>query len=147
MAERYQLLRESDSKQRSAIDAAFKRICAKNKRPLRKPKWGKVSKVLPDSKGINLMLKCVSCSEVKKEDGPSSRRIWEAVVGDDTGVVTLDLRSGQHAEACQPGASLRLQNAKVVMIRGFIRIAVDKWAVLKTAAEEVSFEAKTSKDI
>merc|ERR1719240_2284444 len=47
----------------------------------------------------------------------------------------------------QPDASLRLQNAKVVMIKGFIRVVVDKWAVLKKADADCEFEVKTDKDI
>lgn len=117
------------------------------KRPikLRKPKWSKVEKINPKSTGINLMLKCLSCKEVNVEGGPS--RIWEATVGDDSGVVILQLRSEELTKVCEAGASLRMQNARSVMIKGFIRVAVDKWAVLKRADEEVNFEPKASNNI
>ena len=62
---------------------------------LKKPRFGKVEKLQPNSKGINLMLKCVSCKEVENVGGPT--RIWEAVVGDDTGIVTLQIRSEEQA--------------------------------------------------
>lgn len=112
---------------------------------LRKPKWSKVEKINPESKGINLMLKCLSCKEVTVEGGPS--RIWEATVGDDSGVVILQLRSEELTKVCEAGASLRMQNAKSIMVKGFIRVAVDKWAVLKKADEEVNFEPKASNNI
>merc|ERR1712187_45186 len=114
-------------------------------RRMKAPCWSKVSKVEPDSKGINLMLKCVSCTEVATDGGGSSG-IWEAVVGDETGVVALQLRCDEQAKLCSPGVTLRMQNAKVVMVKGYIRIAVDKWAVLRKA-DDGSFEVNTTKDI
>ncbi len=41
------------------------------------------------------------------------------------------LRSEGHADLCKAGASLRVQNAKVIMVKGYIRVVVDKWGVLK----------------
>merc|ERR1712166_925969 len=96
---------------------------------LRKPKWGSVAKLQPEAEGINLMLKCVSC---KKLEGCDS---WEAVVGDESGVVTLLLRIDEQAGLCKDGASLRLQNARVVMVNGFIRVVVGKWGVLKSTGD------------
>eukprot|EP00746_Dinoflagellata_sp_MGD_P162197 gnl/MRDRNA2_/MRDRNA2_89641_c0_seq1.p1 gnl/MRDRNA2_/MRDRNA2_89641_c0~~gnl/MRDRNA2_/MRDRNA2_89641_c0_seq1.p1 ORF type:complete len:134 (-),score=42.59 gnl/MRDRNA2_/MRDRNA2_89641_c0_seq1:119-520(-) len=121
---------------------------AKEQKPikLRKPKWTKVEKINPESKGINLMLKCISCKEVTIEGGGPSK-IWEATVGDETGLVMLQLRSEELAKICTEGASLRMQNAKSVMIKGYIRVAIDKWAVLKPADEAVTFEVKSSKNI
>lgn len=113
------------------------------KAPLKKPKFGKVSSLNPDSKGLNLMLKCVKCEEVEA----GAAKMWEAVLGDDTGVVTFRLRDSTHADLCKPGSSLRIQNAKVVMFNGRIRVVADKWSVLKTADEKLDFEPKTAKDI
>lgn len=108
--------------------------------PLKKPKWGSVEKIHPEMKGINLKLKCVSC---KKNEGTET---WDAVVGDESGVVTLHLQNEKLASLCKEGAALRLQNAKVVMMKGFVRVVVDKWAVLKVA-DDVSFEPNTKKDV
>eukprot|EP00440_Ansanella_granifera_P055488 gb/GFBE01060152.1/.p1 GENE.gb/GFBE01060152.1/~~gb/GFBE01060152.1/.p1 ORF type:complete len:867 (+),score=307.40 gb/GFBE01060152.1/:1-2601(+) len=117
-------------------------------KPLRKPKFIKVDQVNPDSRGVNLMLKCVSCKETEGGDGnPSGLRIWEAVCGDDTGVVTLSIRNPDIAAVCKPDASLRMQNSKVVMIKGFIRLNIDKWAVLKPADSPVDFEVNSKNDI
>lgn len=115
-------------------------------KPLRKPKWGKVEKLQPEAKGVNLMLKCVSISEVKTERDDGSK-IWEAVCGDETGVITIQLKDEALVAICKEGASLRLQNAKVVMFKGFIRVAIDKWAVLKTADETLDFTVKKEKDV
>jgi len=107
-------------------------------RPLKKPKWCKVEDVHPEMKSINSMLKCVSCQEFPAEGKQSL--YWEATVGDETGIMKLLLRDSKLAGACTAGASLRLQNAKSVMVNNFIRVVVDKWAVLKKADEDVSFE-------
>ena len=139
----------------------------------------------------------MSCSETKAEGNSSGfqwsqsaspcpaisafyaagLRIWEAKCGDETGSVTLSIRSEEIAEAhvikrdggagegwcsqvCKPDASLRLQNARVwgsvcvhqdavrllaantlranrqvVMVKGYIRLNVDKWAVARLVSE------------
>eukprot|EP00437_Effrenium_voratum_P006235 CAMPEP_0181423522 /NCGR_PEP_ID=MMETSP1110-20121109/14171_1 /TAXON_ID=174948 /ORGANISM="Symbiodinium sp., Strain CCMP421" /LENGTH=867 /DNA_ID=CAMNT_0023546649 /DNA_START=48 /DNA_END=2651 /DNA_ORIENTATION=+ len=117
-------------------------------KPLRKPKFIKVGEVAPDARGVNLMLKCVSCTETKaSENNSSGLRIWEAICGDETGMVTLSMRSPEVAEVCKPDASLRLQNARVVMVKGYIRLNVDKWAVLKPAAEPLDVTPNAKNDI
>jgi len=108
----------------------------------KKPKWKKVNKVQPEAKGLNLMLKCVKCSKVEGDAD-----IWEAVCGDETGVVTFSLRNKEHVDACKPGASLRCQNGKVIMVKSFIRIACDKWAIFKAADKDCVFEVKVDNDV
>merc|ERR1712203_843481 len=108
---------------------------------LRKPKFGKVGSIEPDAQNLNLMLKAVKCDETE------AGKAWEAVLGDGTGVVAFSLRSAEHAALCKPGSSVRVQNARVLMIKGHIRVIVDKWAVLLAADEPADFEAKTDKDI
>lgn len=113
--------------------------------PLRKAKFSKVSKIAPDSKGVNVMVRCVK--------GPSAAEgndsLKEVVLGDDSGVVTVSLRAdaAEALAACVAGASLRVQNAHVRMVKGRIRLVIDKWAVLKTADEKLSFDPKLDKDI
>merc|ERR1711948_209747 len=108
---------------------------------LRAPKFGKVAKILPDGAGLNLMLKAVKCEET--EPG----KTWEAVLGDDTGIVTFSLKKKEHANVCAPGSAVRVQNARVLMIKGFIRVIIDKWAVLKAANTPVEAEPKTGNDV
>jgi len=109
----------------------------------KKAKFKKVKTIQPDSKGLNLMLKCVKCDKVEGTDAPT----WEAVCGDETGVVTFSLRSEGHADLCKAGASLRVQNAKVIMAKGYVRVVVDKWGVLKAADKDHDFEPEASKDM
>merc|ERR1712039_61907 len=65
-------------------------------RPLKKPKFNKVGKLIPEQKGVNLLLKCVKAPEDK-----------EVLCGDDTGTVILSVTSDSHLELCKAGASLR----------------------------------------
>jgi len=109
---------------------------------LKKPVFVKVSTIEPEARSLNLLLKTVKCEET--EPG----KAWDAVLGDDTGVVTFSLRSAEHAELCKAaGSSVRVQNARVIMVKGFIRVVVDKWAVMKPADVAVEFEPKSDKDI
>jgi nucleoside diphosphate kinase len=105
-------------------------------KPLRKARFGKVEKLKPEQKGLNFMLKVVSApTPVEGQDG-----LKECLCGDETGAVILSLGSDAAASLCKPGACLRVQNAHVRMIKGFIRLVVDKWTAFK-AADSVEFDA------
>merc|ERR1712194_340401 len=108
----------------------------------KKPKFKKVKNVQPDSKGVNLIVKCVKAPEaVEGSDG-----LKEVVCGDDTGIVTISLRSETHVAVCKVGDAIRVQNAHVRMIKGYIRLVVDKWSAFKTAeAASVDFDAVDEK--
>jgi len=69
------------------------------------------------------------------------------LAGDDTGVVMLSIRSDTHAGLCKVDTLLRVQNASVKMIKGCIRVVVDKWGVLKADvdASAVGFETVDEK--
>jgi len=108
-------------------------------KPLKKPKFGKVAKIGPEQKGVNLYVKCVKDAEVL--DGG----INEALCGDDTGAVVVSFRSEVHAAVCKTGALIRIQNAHVRMVKGHIRLVVDNWSVFK-AAESVEFETVNEKN-
>merc|ERR1719277_2811913 len=107
---------------------------------LRKPRFGKVGKTKPEQKGLNFFLKCVK--EAEAVEGTTAK---EALCGDETGAVVVSMKSDAQAALCKPGASLRVQNAHVRMIKGHIRLVVDKWAVLKAAAS-VDFETVDEKN-
>lgn len=100
--------------------------------PLKQPKFIKVEGIEPALRGVNIYAKVV------KAGAPvaGSEDLTEVVVGDETGTVTLSVR-GERAKLCEVGKSMRIQNAHVVMIKGFIRLTVDKWAALKPSDEEV----------
>jgi len=102
-------------------------------RPLRKPKFGKVKNIKPEQKGLNFYLKCVKAVETESAD------IKEFLCGDDTGSVILSIKDEARAALCKPGALLRVQNSHVTMVKGFVRLYIDKWSNLKVA-ESVEFD-------
>lgn len=108
-------------------------------KPLKKPKFGKVAKIYPEQKGLNLLVKVVSCTEVSEGNS-------EAVCGDETGVVTF-LTRGDQAKKFAPGAVLRVQNAFVKMDKGFIKVIVDKWGAVSPAEEDTKIEVSDKTNV
>lgn len=101
--------------------------------PLRKPKFTKVESIEPAARGVNFYGKVVKAAT--KVEG--SEDLMQVVVGDDTGMCTLSIRDDR-VKVCEVGKTVRVQNAHVAMIKGFIRVTIDKWAALKPAEEEVA---------
>lgn len=95
---------------------------------LRVPKFGKVSAINPDSRRANLKVKVTSLDTEP-----------EVTVGDESGSVVLRLQEPRPSFV-QVGASLRVQNATVRMMKGFIRIDVNKWAKVALLDEALDFE-------
>eukprot|EP00928_Gymnodinium_smaydae_P010759 TRINITY_DN14050_c0_g1_i1.p1 TRINITY_DN14050_c0_g1~~TRINITY_DN14050_c0_g1_i1.p1 ORF type:complete len:631 (-),score=161.28 TRINITY_DN14050_c0_g1_i1:188-2080(-) len=110
---------------------------------LRKPKFGKVkSLVVPEAKGVNVVVKCVRAPE--RVEGAE---ISEVLCGDETGTVMVSLRSDERVAVCSAGASLRIQNAHVRMVKGHIRLVVDKWAALKPADAPLDAEVDEKNNV
>jgi bifunctional ADP-heptose synthase (sugar kinase/adenylyltransferase) len=112
--------------------------------PLTKPKFTPVAKLNPDSKGFNMMVKVVKETNKVKD-------FTEFVCGDKTGVVTFSVTESQKAKF-QTDTVLRVQNASVRMINGFVRVVVDKWGAIAPAAEDApgglpAIEVSDKKDI
>mmetsp|Transcript_54987 Transcript_54987/g.154674 ORF Transcript_54987/g.154674 Transcript_54987/m.154674 type:complete len:132 (-) Transcript_54987:162-557(-) len=111
---------------------------------LKKPKFIKVEGIKPEGRGLNLIVKVVKVDEAKDN-------FTEVVCADASACVTLKLRA-EHAQLCEPDKVMRVQNAKVVMVGGFVRVMVDKWGIMKPAAEDTpggcpEIEVNTSKDL
>jgi len=127
-------------------------------------KWHKISAVKPDKKGINLMVKCISCEDIQA----IGRQTWEAVIGDDTGIVTLQFSDPSFAQLCfrsipppptdaqirlgladpadpARGPSLSIRNAKALVVTkglsSYLRLVVDKLSKgdIEVAGEDASF--------
>jgi nucleoside diphosphate kinase len=111
-------------------------------RPLRKPRFTKVGKINPNSKGVNLYVKVTKGPE--KVEG--SEDVREVTVGDDTGVVVLSIRDSAQIAACTVGSLVRVQNSHVKMIKGFIRLVVDKWGALKADVDAATAGFETVSD-
>mmetsp|Transcript_36741 Transcript_36741/g.79596 ORF Transcript_36741/g.79596 Transcript_36741/m.79596 type:complete len:373 (+) Transcript_36741:90-1208(+) len=106
---------------------------------LKKPKFQKVDGLKPEARGVNTFLKVLK--EPSKVE--ASEELREVLAGDDSGCVILTVRADK-ADICKVGTTLRVQNAHVAMIKGYMRLTVDKWAVIKAADAEG--EVKTVKE-
>jgi adenosine kinase len=112
--------------------------------PLTKPKFTLVGKIQPEARGLNLMVKVV-------KEGAAVDDYTEIVCGDKSGLVTFSVKADQKG-IFKTDAILRVQNAKVVMMKGFIRVVVDKWAVAAPASADTpgglpEIEVSTAKDV
>merc|ERR1712130_41600 len=115
-------------------------ILCKTPKPLKTPKFVKVNKIRPEMKGLNVYMKCL-----KDAEAIESGDIKECVCGDDTGTVILSARQDAHIAVCKAGTLLRVQNAHVRMVKGYIRLVVDKWSACKVA-DSVDFETVDEKN-
>jgi len=104
-------------------------------RPLSKVRWNKVAKIQPEQKHVNLKAKVIKAASAVE----GSSDIKEATVGDETGAVILSLRDAKDADLCKDGATVRVQNAHITMVKGFMRLNVDKWALVRSL-DKVEFE-------
>lgn len=109
--------------------------------PLKKPKFVSVEKLAPEKRGVNVFVKVVSSKAVEE-----AADLHEVVVGDDTAVVTLRAR-GEQVATCAVGKILRIQNGRIVMVKGHMRLDVDKWGVVKPAPDHEDMDPKISKDL
>jgi len=129
----------------ASLKGTFMDIVRKSLPPIRlkKPKFSKIQDLDPVSKGFNVYAKCTKAA--KEADGVDG--VYEAQVGDETGLVTVSFRNKDLCDLCKEGASLRIQNTAVRMVKGHIRLNVDKWAAFKVADEEHTFSVSEKNDV
>jgi len=111
-------------------------------KPLKKAKFAKVSGINPDSKGLNLKVKVTAAPTATEVKG---KTFHETLVADGSGMVILSV-SPEQLPLVSKGAILEVRNAKVVMIAGHIRVAVDKWGKIAASEEELE-EISTAKNV
>lgn len=110
-------------------------------KPLKKPKFGQVAKMNPGSKGLNFKLKVVGDATAT-----DTGKFFEALVGDTSGTVILSLTEAQKA-CVSAGKTIVVQNAAVKMVKGHIRLAVDKWGKIEATTEELEGEVNKEKNM
>jgi diadenosine tetraphosphate (Ap4A) HIT family hydrolase len=109
--------------------------------PLMQPKFMRIAKIDPDSAGLNLKVKVVGdVTEVEEKKG----KVFEVQVGDDSGVVTMSVSEAQKTIFTK-GKVLELRNASIKMVKGHIRLLVDKWGKVSDCSDTV--EVSDKKDV
>ena len=72
-------------------------------------------------------------SEKMKFDGAVSK-LAECLIGDDQGCVKFSARDTQ-LDILKEGETVTLMNAHAKVIHGYMRLEVDKWGIVKPAAD------------
>jgi replication factor A1 len=106
------------------------------------PEIVSVDSLRPGTTGLNVVVKVLDAKEVmnKKRPDGSSVRIVECTVGDASGVLLFSAKNKQQVETMKVGKMVRVQNGKIDMIRGTMRLTVDQWGLLKEETEGDSVE-------
>merc|ERR1712216_65643 len=111
-------------------------------KPLKSAKFGKIAKIMPDAKGLNLNVKVVE--DAVEKELPKGGKAYEVKGGDASACVTMSLAEGQKGEL-KKGKCYELRNAHVKMVKGHIMLVIDKWGKIEESSEEVT--PSTEKDI
>ena len=106
------------------------------------PEIVSVDSLRPGTTGLTVVVKVLDAKEVmnKKRPDGSSVRIVECTVGDASGVILFSAKNKQQVETMKVGKMVRVQNGKIDMIRGTMRLTVDQWGLLKEETEGDSVE-------
>ena len=106
----------------------------------------KVDELTPASKNADVTVKVMSLGERKTIDSKfgGSRDLVEAIVGDETGTVTLTLW-GDQIDGVAEDDVLEIDNGYVSLVRGHMRLNVGKYGSFKKVDEEIA-DVKTSVD-
>jgi len=116
---------------------------------VQKAQFQKVKTIRPDSSGLNLKVTVASIGEAAEKGGKrggKGKPRQEAVIGDETACVTLQL-SGDQVDTVKEGASLIIRNASVSMVKGFIKLTVDRWGKIEKLSDESPHKVNQKKDI
>jgi replication factor A1 len=107
----------------------------------------KVKDLTPSSKQVNVHAKVVSIGEAKEVMGKygDPRKVAEAVVGDDTAVVTLSLWNEQIGSIAKDDVVL-IDNGYVSLVRGHIRLNVGRYGSMTKSPDPID-QVNTSLDM
>ncbi len=98
----------------------------------------KVRDLTPNSKQVNVLAKVLSVGEPKEVMGKfgDPRKVCEAVVGDDTAVITLSLWNEQIGTIAKDETIL-VDNGYVSLVRGHMRLNVGRYGNLSKSTDAV----------
>ena len=106
-------------------------------RPKPQPVDVKVGELTPNSKAVNVTVKVVSKGEVRSTTSGrdySMHKLAEALVGDDTGCIYLNLWD-DNIEKVNEGEILSIKNGYVNLFRGFMRLNIGRYGSFETVKE------------
>ena len=108
----------------------------------------KIEKLSPSSRGVNLIVKVVSKSQVRDVTGGdyTVRRVADALVGDETGCVYLTLWD-DNIDKINEEATIRITNGYVNLFRGNMRLNIGRYGSFKLLEESPITEVNTENNL
>ncbi|KQK08169.1 uncharacterized protein At4g28440 [Brachypodium distachyon] len=113
----------------------------------RQATFTKIDELRPSTHGHNLIVKVLNSKPITfQRPQPRQMRVAECLVGDETGVVVFTARNEQ-VDVMKSGAIVEVRNAKVDMYKGSMRLAVDKWGIVKAAESPSELTVKEDNNL
>ena len=108
----------------------------------------KIRDLKPNAKRVNVLAKVVHKSEPKEITTRygETKHVTEAVVGDETGVITMSLWDDQ-ANMVEEGETIYVDNGYISLVRGHMRLNVGRYGNIKKSEEESIEEVNEEQDM
>ncbi len=99
----------------------------------------KIKDLKPEDKRVNVLAKVLHKSEPKEITTRygETKHVTEAVLGDETGTVTMSLWDEQ-ADQVEEGDTIYVDNGYISLVRGHMRLNVGKYGSIKRSDEEIT---------
>jgi len=109
---------------------------------LKQAKVWQIGRLRPDAKSFNLEAKVLD--EPKEVETKGAAKIYEVTIGDSSGKIVCSLKDDQK-DALKKDKVAFFRNGKVTMIKGHMRLVVDKWG--KIDASDATIAEIGDKDV
>ncbi len=98
----------------------------------------KIKDLNPYAKRVNVLAKVVHKGEPKEINTRYGevKHVTEAVVGDETGIITMSLWEDQ-ANLVEEGETIYVDNGYISLVRGHMRLNVGKYGSIKKSEESI----------
>jgi replication factor A1 len=109
----------------------------------------KVGELTPNSKAVNVVVKIVSKGEVRSTTSGrdySQHRVVDALVGDETGCVYLNLWD-DNIDKIKEGDVVKVKNGYVNLFRGSMRLNIGRYGSFEVVAEPLVKEVNTENNL
>jgi len=109
----------------------------------------KVGELTPNSRAVNVTAKVVSKGEVRSTTSGrdySAHRVVDALVGDETGCVYLNLWD-DNIDKVKEGDILKIKNGYVNLFRGNIRLNIGRYGSFEVVTEPIIKEVNTENNV
>ena len=98
----------------------------------------KIKDLKPEDKRVNVLARVLRIGEAKEITTRYGevKHVTEAVIGDETGIVTMSLWDDQ-VDMIEEGETIYVDNGYISLVRGHMRLNVGKYGSIKRSDEKV----------